>query len=85
MLECPHCHHTHVVKNGHAGSGKQSLLCRRCGKRFVEDPVQIEYAEDFKAQVFKALEERVSLRGIERVFGVRRQTVAEWIKKRPLP
>jgi transposase-like protein len=51
---------------------KQSLLCRYCGKRFIE----IQYS-----QAFKAFEERVSLRGIQRLFGVRRQTVAEWIKK----
>lgn len=83
MLECPHCHHSHIVKNGHTSNGKQSLLCRHCGKRFNENPIEIVYTDDFKTQVFKALEERVSLRGVQRVFGVRRQTVAEWIKKRP--
>jgi transposase-like protein len=60
---------------------KQRLLCRTCGKHFIEDAIEIEYNDAFKALVFKALEERVSLRGIERLFGVRRQTVAEWINK----
>lgn len=61
---------------------KQSLLCRHCGKRFIEHPLEIQYSDAFNALVFKAPEERVSLRGIERRFGVRRQTVAHWIKKR---
>ena len=33
-----------------------------------------------KRQVLRAALERVSLRGIERIFGVCRQTVAEWIR-----
>jgi transposase-like protein len=76
MHTCPHCQSEHVVKNGMQPNLKQSLLCRTCGKRFVEDALEIQYSDAFKALVFKALEERVSLRGIQRLFAVRRQTVA---------
>lgn len=35
-VECPHCHATHVVKNGHdtVQTDCQHYLCRECGKAF---------------------------------------------------
>src|SRR5215469_16640899 len=35
-VECPHCHATHVVKNGHdvVQTDCQHYLCRGCGKAF---------------------------------------------------
>jgi transposase len=37
-----------------------------------------------KALILQAVEtERLSLRAAERLFGVTRQTVAKWLKKRP--
>lgn len=39
------------------------------------------YSEADKARILRAYEERWSLRGLERTFGVARQTVAKWLKK----
>ena len=33
-IECPHCGHSYVVKNGKSKSGMQHYLCRDCGKAF---------------------------------------------------
>lgn len=39
------------------------------------------HSEATRTQVFDALHERMSLRGVQRVFGVHRNTVIHWIKK----
>lgn len=41
----------------------------------------VGYSEERKAEILKAYHERSSLRGLERTFGVARQTVAAWLKK----
>lgn len=39
------------------------------------------YSEERKSEILRACHERSSLRGLERTFGVARQTVAAWLKK----
>lgn len=39
---------------------------------------QERYTPEQKATILKASEERISLRGLQRVFGVHRQTVSRW-------
>ena len=34
-VNCPYCHNAKVVKNGRNANGKQTYLCRPCGKRFL--------------------------------------------------
>lgn len=41
------------------------------------------YSEERKAEILWAYYECSSLRGLERTFGVARQTVAAWLKKSP--
>jgi transposase-like protein len=72
-----------VVKNGHSKGGKQTYLCRACGKRFVPEAKPLAHPDSLRAQVLAALEERMSLRGAQRVFGVHRNTITSWIKKGP--
>ena len=81
---CPHCQSKHIVKNGHNSKGKQQYRCKACGKSGVLDP-QVRYTEKDKEQILAAYYERPSLRGIARVFGVARETVATWLKKSPAP
>ena len=38
------------------------------------------HSQETREQVLKASQERVSLRGIERIFGVCRQTIAKWMQ-----
>ena len=39
------------------------------------------HSEEVKDQVLRAYHERTSLRGLQRVFGISRQTVTKWLKK----
>ena len=34
-VNCPYCHNVKVVKNGRNANGKQTYLCKPCGKRFL--------------------------------------------------
>jgi transposase-like protein len=79
---CPHCQSTNLVKNGHNPKGKQQYRCKQCGKSGVLDP-KVRYTAEQKEQILAAYYERPSLRGIERVLGVARETVAAWLKKSP--
>ena len=78
--ECPHCASLNIVKNGHSPKGKQQYRCKDCGKSGVLNPT-VPYTEEEKEQILAAYYERPSMRGIERIFGVARQTLAVWLKK----
>ena len=40
------------------------------------------YTEEKKEEIIKAYFERVSLRGLTRIYGVNRKTVKAWLKKK---
>jgi transposase-like protein len=77
---CPHGQSVDIVKNGHKAKGQQQYRCKSCGKSGVLNP-SVAYTEEAKARVLAAYYERPSMRGIERIFGVARQTLAAWLKK----
>ena len=68
---CRACGSTHIVKNGRNRSGSQQYQCRTCGAS--------------KAEVLCARQERSSLRGLSRTFGITRKTITQWLKKTPEP
>lgn len=76
---CPKCGSVNLVKNGHNKVRSQQAHCHDCGAYFVLAPKQPP-APTTVAQIFKAALERCSLRGLERIFGSTRQTIAKWIK-----
>ena len=78
--QCTHCQSENIVKNGHNPKGKQQYRCKNCGRGGVLHPT-VPYTEDEKERIINAYYERPSMRGIERVFGVARQTLAVWLKK----
>ena len=81
VVSCRHCGSDALVKNGHAPNGKQKYLCKECGKSSREDPASKGYSEARKEEILKAYQERYSLRGLTRTFGVSRNTVTKWLKK----
>ena len=83
MPTCPQCSSERAVKNGHSKAGRQTYIRRDCGKRFVPDAKPVAHPGALRSQVLAALEERMSLRGAQRVFGVHRNTITSWIKKGP--
>ncbi len=81
-VNCRHCQSQNLIRYGRAANGKQRFLCRDCGKRSREHPTPNGYAEEQRETILRAYEERSSLRGLERTFGVSRKTVSTWLKKK---
>lgn len=80
-LTCPHCQSDDLLKYGFAPDGRQRYKCKTCGKQHRENPRTNAYDNQEKQTILDAYQERSSLRGLTRTFGVSRQTVTGWIKK----
>lgn len=80
-LLCPDCQSAHIVRYGHARNGKQRFRCRTCARTFRENPGSRAYSEERKAEVLATYQERASLRGLTRIFGVSRNTVTSWLRQ----
>jgi len=78
---CPHCGSDEVTRNGRAPNGKQKYRCRACKRQSREHPTPHAYAEERREEILRAYQERSSLRGLERTFGVSRASVISWRKK----
>ena len=78
---CTQCGSTHITKNGKDEKGKQKFHCHNCKYYGTLEP-KVKYTQEKKDEILRAYEERSSMRGLERIFGVARQTVASWIKKK---
>ena len=76
---CRHCGSERLRKNGHAGNGAQRARCLECGRTFILEPKGPRYDQKFKDQVLAAYQDRMSIRGITRAFGVCYQTVMVWV------
>ena len=76
---CLRCGSKRIRKNGHADNGAQRAKCLECGSTFVLQPKGERYDQKFKDQVVAAFQDRMSIRGITRTFGVCYQTVMRWV------
>src|SRR6266487_2052906 len=76
---CRVCKSTRIVKNGSNRCGNPQYHCKDCGTYRVLQP-KTRSSEAEKKTVLQASQERSSLRGVQRVLGGARQTVAEWVK-----
>jgi insertion element IS1 protein InsB len=72
------CESTNIVKNGTNRCGNAQYPCKDCGTYRVLKP-KPAYWETNKQTVLQAGLERCSLRGVERIFDIPRQTVVRWI------
>jgi insertion element IS1 protein InsB len=79
---CRKCGSTSIVKNGHNRSGRQQYRCKDCRAIGVLMPKPPRYSDARREEVLRAYQERPSMRGISRIFGVARTTLAAWIKKK---
>ena len=80
-LNCRHCQSNNLIRYGRAANGKQRFWCHDCGQRSRENPEPNGYTAHERETILRAYEERSSLRGLERTFGVSRKTVSVWLKK----
>jgi len=76
---CHSCGSANIIKNGTNKCGNPQYHCKDCKVYRVLKPTQ-QHSTQTRQEVLKASQERISLRGIERVFKVCRQTVAKWIQ-----
>jgi transposase-like protein len=83
LITCRHCGSPDLAKYGIAPNRKQKYRCRTCRRQSRENPGSAAYAPERKEEILRAYQERSSLRGLERTFGVARSTVISWLKKKP--
>lgn len=76
---CARCGSERIRKNGHAENGEQRAKCLACGRTFILQPHGERYDQRFKDQVVAAYQDRMSIRGITRTFGVCYKTVIRWV------
>ncbi|HEX3053170.1 MAG TPA: IS1 family transposase [Aggregatilineaceae bacterium] len=76
--QCPRCGSEQMVKNGHDYKGAQKYHCKHC-HRYGTLFAHAGYDEQTRTQVKRAVLERISLRGLERVLGLSRRTVSRWL------
>ena len=81
-LTCYHCGSDQLARNGLTQNGKQRDLCSEGGRRSRDTRQPNGYTEQERERILRAYHERSSLRGLSRTFGVSRQTVTSWLKKR---
>ena len=80
-LTCTHCASAAVIRYGKTRNGNPRYRCRECKRTFCLNPNVRTVSPEKKAQILAACHERCSLRGVARIFGVSRNTIADWLKK----
>ena len=78
---CTKCNSANICKNGTDYKGSQKFHCLDCKAYGIVDPTGCSYPQLFKGWILRAYRERASMRGIERIFGIARQTLARWLKE----
>ena len=73
---CRKCGSIDIVKNGHDYKGSQKYHCHNC-KSWGTLGAHERYSEAEKKRVVRAGLERSSLRGLERIFRIRRQAIVD--------
>jgi insertion element IS1 protein InsB len=77
---CRSCGSTNIIRNGRNKCGNEQYHCKECGVYRVLRPKE-RYSEAQRQQILRAYRERMSLRGLQRVFGVWRRTVLRWLER----
>lgn len=79
---CPNCGSSKVKKNGHVKStGKQNNYCNNCGRNFCDDADKEIVSYEKQCMIRSAFTEKISLRGICRVFSVSMTWLQGFFKK----
>lgn len=76
---CSRCRSTNIVKNGTDYKGAQKFYCHDCGTYGTLNAGK--YSAERKGEIIRSYFERASMRGVQRIFHVARQTLARWLKQ----
>ena len=82
-VACKDCCSVNLYRHGFTAAKVQRYKCRDCGRNSRESPQHEKYTSEQKETILRAYQERSSMRGIQRIFGVTRPTLSAWLKKRP--
>ena len=80
VYTCTNCGSENIVKNGTC-KGQQKFHCKDCNCYRTLNPI-VKYTEEKKDEILRVYQERASLRGVNRIFGVSVTALFTWIKKR---
>jgi len=75
---CTKCGSINIVKNGHDYKGTQKFHCYDC-KAYGTLDLHRKHDPKTRRQAMDAYFERVSMRGVNRIFNVSRYTLARWL------
>ncbi len=78
---CNECDSINIEKNGTDYKSSQKYHCLDCNAYGTLYPQSRSYSQHFRELVLRAYRERPSMRGITRIFGIARQTLARWLKE----
>jgi insertion element IS1 protein InsB len=79
--KCRKCNSEKLQKNGKTPAGRQKFHCKNCNFYSTLEPF-LKYTEEKKEEIIRAYQERSSLRGVQRIFGLSRTTLLDWLKKK---
>lgn len=79
QMACRKCGSIEIVRNGTDYKDSQKFLCKSCDFSGTLEP-KISYSEEKKFEILRTYQERSSLRGLHRIFGVAVSTVQSWIR-----
>ena len=83
VVSCPYCDKSEGVRrSGKHRGGNQRYQCNLCNKTFCLSPGTTAYPPEFKETVLKAYQERSSMYGIRRTFGISRTTLYAWLAEK---
>jgi transposase-like protein len=85
-VKCPNCHHTHVIKSGFTGQGKQRYLCKDVDCSSTTFLLNYRYQACFLYIKQKIIDMAINGSGIRdtaRVLKVSPNSVIHEIKKKP--
>ena len=78
---CNECNSVNIEKNGTDYKGSQKHHCLDCNAYGTLEPQSRSYPQHFRELVLRAYRERASMRGISRIFGIARRTLARWLQE----
>ncbi|MFI5335124.1 MAG: IS1 family transposase [Chlamydiales bacterium] len=82
IMCCQYCESRELVRNGYAPNRKQRYRCKAWKRQSRENPAPNGYTEERREEIIRSYQERSSMRGLTRTFGVSRNTVKVWLKKK---
>ena len=80
VYSCRECESEDLVKNGTNASGRSQYHCKACGAYGVLECKE-RATEEKKGLIINVYQERSSMRGIERMFGVSRTNIERLVKR----